>query len=80
LTPDRKQGGLPARTPAPSSVLLLVDCDSYVTPSWKEYTKIPTGTGGYPDFLMEKSPETTFLIKILIRYKFLKIHFARNRF
>jgi hypothetical protein len=39
---NKKLLGLTARTPIPSSALLLVTLESYMTPSRPEYTKMPT--------------------------------------
>jgi hypothetical protein len=59
---NRKKGRLPVRAPLPSAALLLVAWESYMTPSHPEYTKTPPQTGGSFYFLIEKSPETAFLI------------------
>jgi hypothetical protein len=59
---NRKLGGLPARTLTPSSALLLVFWESYITPSQLEYTKMPPETGVFSYFLIEKSPKTTFFL------------------
>jgi hypothetical protein len=65
-TTNRKQGGLPVRTSTPSGKLLLVACESYMTPSWLEYTKIPPETGGSSYFFqIEKSPKKTVFDKNL---------------
>jgi hypothetical protein len=61
-TTNRKQGGLPARTHTTSGALLLVAWESYMTPTQPEYKKIPPETGLCCYFLIEKSPETMFLV------------------
>jgi hypothetical protein len=53
---NRKQGGLPARTPTPSGALLLDAWESYIAPSRLKFTIIPPETGGYSYFLIEKLP------------------------
>jgi hypothetical protein len=64
---NRKLGGLPARTPFPGTLLLVV-WESYMTPNWPEYTKTPPQTSGCSYLLIEKSPKTKFLyIKPLTR-------------
>jgi hypothetical protein len=62
---------LPARSPTPCSALLLVSWESYMTPSWPKFTKIPPETSGYSYFLIDKSPKRTFFIILK--------HFVRNR-
>jgi hypothetical protein len=56
---NRKLGGLLARTPFPSTLLLVV-WESYMTPNRPEYTKTPPQTSGCSFLLIEKSPKTTF--------------------
>jgi hypothetical protein len=55
---NRKQGGLPLRASLPPDAFLLVGWESYMTPSWPEYSKIPPQTGGSFYFLIKKSPKT----------------------
>jgi hypothetical protein len=54
------QGVLPARTSIHPCALLLVAWESYMTPSWLEYTKTPQHTVGCFYFFIEKFTESSF--------------------
>ncbi len=59
---NRKQRELPVRAPPPAA-LLLVTWESYMTPSWPEYTKTPLLAGGSSYFLIENCLKQHFYIK-----------------
>jgi hypothetical protein len=59
----------------PPVTLLLVTWESYMIPSWPEYTETPPKTGGSSYFLIEKSPKTAFYHFINTVKTFNKISF-----
>ncbi len=62
MTPsDQKEAGTtPCQNPLHPAALLLIAWESFMTPSWLEYTKTPPQTGGGFHFLIKKSHETAF--------------------
>jgi hypothetical protein len=74
---NRKQGVLPVIAPLLPAIFLLVAWETYMTPSWSEYTKTPSKTAGSYNFLIEKSPKTVFCKNL--KQDIILTHFVRNR-
>ncbi len=75
----RKHRVLPAITATLPGALVLVAWESYMTPSWPEYTKTPPQRGLYAYFLIENCLKQHFYIKTINSYTVSLIHFERNR-